>query len=255
MRLGRRPPLAPEKTRRVAFAAMFGEDLPAPASTRDWTARETSRPVWDNDTIGDCTCVTIANNIVGVVKVAYGIDFDPTTQDVLSLYEKFGYDPTKVQPDGSNLTDQGAVFEDVLTYVLKNGFKGHHLIGSTSVDPTNITNIKRTIDWFGVACIGIQLPLAWQKAGVWSLGGFSEGDPDWAPGSWGGHEVCAQKYDENGVFVWTWGQLLYFTFDAIAKFCDEIDAPVWASWIKANDTPAGISLGALEQRANEIRAA
>jgi hypothetical protein len=249
MKLGRKPPLPVEKSRRLAFAAAFGTQLPAPSDSRDWTNGDTSRPIWANDVTGDCTCVTIANDLIGVLRSAYGSDLKITTEDVVRLYENFGYVP------GNEATDQGAVFEDVTNYVLKHGFLGHHMIGSVGVDPKNVANIKRAIDWFGCANFGIELPTAWQNAKDWTLDAYVETSPEWQIGSWGGHEVCAEQYDANGVYVWSWGEKIFFSYDAIAKYCDEIDAPIWASWIKGGLAPNHLSLDTLEAYSADIRAA
>jgi hypothetical protein len=190
----------------------------------------------------------IANDLTGVLKAAYGKTIDISNSDVLKLYGHFGY------INGNPATDQGAVFEDVVNYVLKNGFLGHHLIGSVGVDPTNVENIKRSIDWFGCANFGIELPLTWQNALSWSLDEYVATAPEWQVGSWGGHEVCAEKYDDKGVYIWTWGELVLFTYDAIAKFGIEVDAPIWASWIKSGNAPNGLSLATLEEYSAEIKA-
>lgn len=255
MKLGRMAPHPAERSRRVMMRAVFGDELPEPAITRDWTGGATKRPTFGNLTIGDCTCATIANSIIGAVKAAYGIDFAPTEADVTTLYENFGYRPNAVLPNGDNPTDQGAVFEDVTAFVMKNGFKGHHLIGSVGVDPTNVKDVKRTIDFFGNGHFGLALPIAWQNANAWTLDGYSAGDPNWEPNSWGGHEVDSEIYNENGVWVWTWGMKIFLSYEAAAKYCDELDAPSWASWIKAGKTPAGINLEALENYATAIRQA
>lgn len=258
-KLGRNAPHPAAQSRRVMMRAVLGDDLPSPAPERDWNSGATKRPTWDNDKVGCCTACAVANAITGVAKVSYDEDLLISTPTVLDLYEQTSgpprYNPADVQADGSNPTDDGAVFEDVISYILKNGFDRHHLMGSVGVEPTNVENIKRAIDFFGAAAIGIQLPIAWQNASAWTLDGYSDGDPNWQIGSWGGHETLAAAYNENGVWVWSWGELLYFTFDAIAKYCDEIDALVLASWIKSGKSPAGVDLNSLETYMRSLKEA
>ena len=253
-KLGKLPAHPVDKSRRVSFAALFGTDLPQPAAARDWTGGATSRPDFGNLQVGDCTCAAVANIMAGWVKVAYGKDWLPTTSEVLALYSAVtGYDPRKTDAQGNNPTDTGAVVEDVLTYVLKHGFAGHHLIGSAAIDPGNVVNVKRAIDWFGAVDLGIELPVAWEQAETWDVSTSQSGD--WAPGSAGGHCISAERYDERGLYVWTWGELIPMTWAAVGAYCDTVDVPIGASWIKTGKTPAGISLSTLEARMAQIRAA
>ncbi len=250
MKLGCLPARPKALSKRVDFAAVFGADLPAPPAARDWTEGETKRPVFGNDTVGDCTCAGIANIFVGDLKAAYGADWDPTTRQVLALYSAItGYDPS----DPS--TDKGAVIEDVLAYVLKHGFMGRHLVGSVAVAPSNVANVKRSIDWFGALDIGVMLPLAWQGASEWdgAPGGNMSGP--WQAASWGGHCVVAEKYDDKGLYVWTWGELMLLTWAAVASYVETIDAVIAAAWIKAGRCPDGLSLATLEARMAALKEA
>lgn len=254
MALGRLPKHPLEKSKRVSFASVFGTDLPAPPAARDWTEGATKRPMFGNDNVGDCTCAGIANIFVGDLKAAYCENWAPSTADVLALYSAVaGYDPSQTQPDGSNPTDRGAVIEDVLAYVMKHGFKGHHLVGTVAIEPANVENIKRSIDWFGVVDIGVDLPLAWQTQSIWDVAPNGVATGTYQPASWGGHCVVAEKYDERGLYVWSWGELILLTWGAVATYVDTIDAVIAASWIKAGRSPPGLSLAMLESRMSALR--
>lgn len=256
MALGRLPKHPAERSRRVSFAAVFGTGLPAPPAARDWTEGETKRPMFGNDTVGDCSCAAIANIIIGALKAAYGEDCVPSTADVLALYSAItGYDPSQTQPDGTNPTDRGAVIEDVLAYVMKHGFKGRHLVGTAAIEPANVENIKRSVDWFGNVDIGVDLPLAWQTASVWDVASNGSRAGDYAPNSWGGHCVVAEKYDARGLYAWSWGELILLTWAAVAAYVDTIDGVIAASWIKAGKSPPGLSLATLEERMSALREA
>ncbi len=256
-KLGALRPHPAERSKRVAFAKLFGADLPAPAPAADWTEGATKRPVFGNDAVGDCTCAAVANIIAGALKAAYDKEWFPSTGQVLALYSAItGYDPNAPKDaSGENPTDKGAVIEDVLTYVMKHGAFNHHFAGTAAIDVNDFTNVKRSVDWFGVVDLGVGLPLAWQQADKWTLSGYSAQDPSWQPYSWGGHCVCSEKYDADFIYVWTWGELVPVSWDAFRLYFDTADAVIAASWVKQGMTPSGISLAVLEQRMAELKAA
>ena len=206
---------------------------------------------------GNCTDATVANALIGVAKAAYNIDVVVTTQDALNLYAKTTeppFDPTAPLVDGENPTDNGAVLENVLTYVLKNGFLNHHMIGYVSVQPGNTVNVKQGIDKFGAISLGIQLPLAWQQTESWTLDGYSAGNSQWVPNSWGGHAIAVQKYNSAGVWVWSWGKLIFLSWDAFGLYVDEVDALMFASWIRDGNSPSGDNIVRLEAYMQSLRA-
>lgn len=253
--LGCLPPHPADKSKRVSFAAVFGTELPLPEPVRDWTDGETTRPDFGNNDVGDCTIAAIANIIIGAMRESFGKDWRPTTVDALSLYSAItGFDPSAKLVKGENPTDQGAVVEDVLKYVMNNGAFGHHFIGTAAIDPGNSTDIKRAIDWFGSVDLGISLPSSWKTADSWTMDGYFALSHRWRPGSWGGHSVCAEKYDAESLYVWTWGELIPLSFDAAGVYCDTIDAVLTASWIKRGKSPANLDLSILEERMAAFKA-
>ncbi|HUI19922.1 MAG TPA: hypothetical protein VLZ74_02605 [Methylocella sp.] len=247
-KLGALRPHPAGRSKRVAFAKLFGTDLPAPAPAMDWTEGVTRRPMFGNNKVGDCTCAAVANILVGALKAAYEKDWAPSTDQVLALYSAItGYDPNAPKDaNGENPTDKGAIIEDVLAYVMKHGAFGHQFVGTAAIDVGDFTNIKRAIDWFGVVDLGVGLPLAWQETNKWTLDGYNPQDPEWKPYSWGGHCICSEKYDADYIYVWTWGELVRVSWDAFRLYFDTADAVIAASWIKAGISPAHISLVTLE---------
>jgi hypothetical protein len=256
-KLGALRPHPVERSRRVAFAKLFGAELPMPLPHVDWTDGAGRRPMYGNDRVGDCTCAAIANIVSGALRVAYEKEWYPSTGDVLALYSAItGYDPNAPKDaNGENPTDQGAVIEDVLTYVMRHGAFNHHFIGTAAIEVGDLLNIKRSVDWFGAVDLGVGLPAAWQQADVWSLEGYSAQDPAWQPYSWGGHCVCSQKYDEDHIYVWSWGELIPVRWDAFRLYFDTADAVIAASWVKSGSTPGGVRLDMLEARMSDLRAA
>lgn len=253
-KLGCLPPHPASKSKRVSFVSIFGGSLPMPLEARDWTAGQTHRPMFGNDEVGNCTCAAIANIIVGAIKETYHKDWNPNTADVLALYSKItGFDPSQTDPEtGDNPTDTGAVIEDVISHVIKHGAFGHHLVGTASIYAGDTLNIKRSIDWFGCVDLGVSLPLAWQDQAQWTLNGFHSLSQRWSPGSWGGHCVCSERYDHDFLYVWTWGELVPVSWDAVKSYFDTADAIIPASWIKEGMSPSSVDLAVLEKRMKQF---
>ena len=257
--LGRLPAHPASRSKRVPFVALLAGDLPDPAPARDYTFGVTARPMFGNDVEGDCTCAAIANMFVAWLRVVFGKIWVPTTAQVLALYSAVtGFDPSKTDASGNNPTDKGAVIEDVLAYVEEHGFRGHHLIGSAAIDPTDVVSIKRATDWFGYVDLGVNLPKAWQGLKRWDVPTFWQkltARASWAAGSWGGHCVCSQKYDADGIYVWTWGELIFVSWAAVAAYFDTIDVVLSATWIGKGKSPAGLDEAPLRARMAALKEA
>src|ERR1039458_10393227 len=190
IKLGALAPHPPEHSKRLMLTDFLAPDLPAPKKSVDWTHGVSKRPSFGNNIVGDCTCAAIANIVMGLLKVVYGSGWVPTTSEVFALYSAIsGWSPN----DPS--TDTGCVIEDVVAYVIKHGFVGHHFITSGAVAPTDTDNIKRSIELFGNVDWGAALPIVWQGAGRWPLPPNRSGNN--APGSWGRHSIASEKYDEQ----------------------------------------------------------
>lgn len=241
--LGCLPPHPADKSKRVSFASVFGTDLPTPAAARDWTDGEKARPDFGNNTVGNCTIAAIANIIVGALKKSFSKEWYPTTGDVLSIYYKL-----------TGGKDTGLVIEDVLKYVMNNGAFGHHFIGTAAIDPGNVADIKRAIDWFGCIDLGAGLPKAWMNADKWTMDGYFALSLRWRPNSWGGHCMCAEKYDEEFLYVWSWGTLIPVSWDAVGLYFDTADAVLSASWIRDGKSPGALDLSILEERMAAFKA-
>jgi hypothetical protein len=241
--LGCLPPHPADKSKRVMFTSVFGADRPPAEPARDWTDGETSRPEFGNDKVGDCTIAAVANIIIGSLKESFGKEWYPTTEEALALYYKL-----------TGGADTGLVIEDVLKYVMNNDAFGHHFIGTAAIDPGDVGNIKRAVDWFGCVDLGVSLPKAWLDTDKWTMDGYFALSPKWKPGSWGGHSVCSEKYDADFLYVWSWGEIIPVSWDAVGLYFDSVDAVLTASWIHRGRSPANLDLSVLEVRMAEFKA-
>lgn len=241
-KLGAKQGYSKSESKRLMLAAYLPPDLPEPPVAVDYTGGLTTLPEYDNNRIGDCTCCAIANIITNNLAVAYNKHRIFATEDVVNLYKNFGYNPLAVDQNGNNPTDGGAVVEDVINYVLKNGFMKHHFIGSAAVNPQNIVAVKRAIDLYGAIDIAIALPLIWQTSNVWYMPPNPNITKQTLRGSWGGHCIMSAKYDEQYLYVWSWGKLFAVEWAAFQFYVESVDVIISASWIKENVSPKKVDL-------------
>ena len=95
--LGRLAP-HPEATHpRLKLADYLNKSkLPATPSVIDWCSKVTSWPMFLNDQLGDCTCAAVGHQIQAWTEYA-NTEVTVTDNDILKLYEAFGYNPTILQ--------------------------------------------------------------------------------------------------------------------------------------------------------------
>lgn len=175
-------------------------------------------PEWiigDNDKIGDCSCVGIANSVLGRTTWAGHTTRTPTP-DIIKFYENFGYNPSLTQPDGNNPTDQGAILVNVMRTWMTKGFNTgsgiNKLKAYAAIDPRNFSLLKSSIMIFGDVYIGVDLTVAQQTQTIWS---FVNTTP------WGGHCVLLVGYDESYYYVISWGKVVKVEKSFIEQQCSE----------------------------------
>lgn len=221
-----------------------------PATSTDWAAKVTgymttadgSWGMFANDTIGDCTCADCGHQLMVWTANTGGI-VKPTDQDIINLYSAItGYNPN----DPNN--DQGAAIEDVCAYMKTTGLLGHKLDNYAACDPANIDSVRWAVQLFGTVKIGINLPDSaedqFEASKPWDVVAGAKIE--------GGHDVCIVKYVglSTGQPLWyvvTWGKLQPMTQAFFAKYCDQVDVPLSADWVRQNNTaPSGFDLQALQ---------
>lgn len=180
-----------------------------------------------NDVLGDCGAVGIAN---GARAEAALQDFsiDISTDQVVALYERFGY-----RPDDPK-SDQGVRLLDVLTSQSQKAWLAEDQMPLTgpwaTFDPQDRIMAARVMSNVGWCYSGFDLALADQEADVWDTATpASAGDS--TPGSWGGH--CADELYYNGledtdlVYLATWGKVHPATWRWIKSRKVETHAVLW----------------------------
>lgn len=226
----------------------YAAALPAPPSGYGW-GKAITQP-WGmmlNDTIGDCTCAGVGHAIQ-VYTSNHHKEVTVSDADVLNLYititglEGAAYNPTT----GEN--DNGCVETDVLNYWQDNGFAGHKLGAWAAINQTSKMEVMQAIYYFGGIYIGLELPLSMENQTVWSIPNQKvvTTDPNYAPGSAGGHCVYVVSYDQKHLTCVTWGMTLEMTWDFFFAYCSEAYALISADWV--NDTtkaPNGFDMNTL----------
>jgi hypothetical protein len=127
--------------------------------------------------------------------------------------------------------DQGCYITEVLNVMKAKGFKAggkyYKIDGYVSVDHTDKVKSQVSQIVFGANSIGINLPRDWTQKARWSL-------PTTASGAQivGGHDVTPIDYDEEGVYVSSWGRIYLMEWAAwmSKKYVDEYYAILAQSW-------------------------
>lgn len=187
--------------------------------------------LWGNDEWGDCVAVGKANNLVRLQRLDTHSTVPVGTGMVLDYYKS----KTGAKEPGD---DHDTGMEVIVS--LRDWRAGWKL-------PVGRTGATYAIDAFGLLSpndhemqtaaafllggiqFGLSLPLSAadqiRRGQEWDANGQSVNTSD-EPGSWGGHLVYAKKFDSGGFWCITWGQEQYMTNAFIAKYADEVWAPV-----------------------------
>jgi hypothetical protein len=182
----------------------------------------------DNDQIGDCTAVALANCARAAAALRGDKQFAISTADVICFYEQStGY------VWGEPQTDRGGVIASVLAYQAAHGFPVDHtkIKGAWGTfDPRDRNLMGVAIDVVGSVDLGVALADADKAMTIWDTNSpASAGDP--APGSWGGHSLMIFAYtglgDTDLVELGTWGEWQRATWRWIDSRVQEAHAIAW----------------------------
>lgn len=247
LKLGRLPRVRLPNVAHLS-ALLAGQTLPPPPPSVDYTrALPQTLGAMLNDQLGDCTCAAWGHAVqVWTANTARMVTLPDS--DIEDLYEAAcGYKP------GDPSTDQGGVEQQVLSYLTQTGIGRHKLSAFVEVDVRNLDDVKRAIDWGGVAYIGFNFPDFLQN--LESPGS----DWDTQPGPVhivGGHAVILAGYAFGRFKVISWGNQYTMTERFFSAYCDEAYMLCDSQWLlQTGKTPAGMTLPELEQQGQAIREA
>jgi hypothetical protein len=227
--------------------------LPAPPAKKDWPAAS-KVSAWGmmlNNTLGDCVIAAKGHAVLEWTALT-GTHQAVTLPDSVILA---GYEAVGGYVPGDPSTDNGCDMLTAAQYFQSTGFGGHRISAFATLQAgagMNVLHWQEAINLFGLVDIGLALPTAWQSktnpGDVWDVGPNGTTSGDWAPGSWGGHDVPLMGYDSSAKVyeLITWGQVQYITEAALRAYCDEAYAYLSPDWIYNGAAPNLYSLANLQ---------
>jgi hypothetical protein len=245
MKYGRLAPHPEETHPRVWLHDHLTGPVPLPAVV-DWASLVLTWPMLMNDRLGDCTCAGALHMFQAMTAYA-STEFVPNDTQALHMYECVaGYNPVT----GAN--DNGAVEQDVLQWLHDTGIAGHNIEAFAQVNIKNELLMKGALQTFGSLYVGINCPASMEQQ-------FAAGEViDYVPGSpiEGGHCVIIQRWDDEYLYIVTWGKLVKMTW----RFWEEMGEEAWVvitkDFIEKNGmTPSGLNLTSLLAAFKALQAA
>jgi len=205
-KLGKLAPKRPEGLHMFAFyqsnpLPVAPEKVNVP-SVSDWR-------MLANDKYGDCTFAGIVHARMATAAVLGLTENVPTDEEIVSAYLQY----TQGQ-------DAGAVEADLLKYWQNNELFGSKLAAYAPSDHADFDELKSVIASFGLAYIGVRLPVTFQdqfiKGQPWDLTGTPADDQ-----IEGGHCVILVGYDADHAYCITWGRVQAITWNWLRSYIEE----------------------------------
>lgn len=178
--------------------------------------------LWGNDQFGDCVVAARANHLLRLERIE--------TRRTPGLTDTMAIDTYKamtgcVSPGDSN--DTGLVMLDALAawragWELKFGSstKKYSIDAFGQISTNDHWLLKAATYLFNGIEFGFNLPASAQsqtRQGFWDV----TTGPGSEPGSWGGHAVTCKRFDDQGMYVLSWGREIRVTTAFIDAYADE----------------------------------
>lgn len=238
LRLGR----LPEDTSKPRLTLGPYLTAAAPPPSADWYSRVQAWGTLANDLWGDCVFAANGHIIEQQTALGEGDETVVTDAEALAEYSRVtGFNPD-AGPPGNNPTDQGALIQDGLADLRRNGLAGRRIAAFARVSHARHGEMKTALAELGALSLGVNLPRS-------AMDQFDAGQP-WTVGGdgtiLGGHCVTACGYDATYMYVVSWGRVVPVTWDWLDAYCDEAWAVVSAMWAGAGGKdPEGVDLQGL----------
>jgi hypothetical protein len=245
---------------RLRFKNYRLPDMPTPPPTLDYSAAAMASlsDIYGNDDLGDCVIAGILHDVGIVTGNSCGAPLIATMSQAIAFYSAVGgYDPSQVQPDGSNPSDNGCNPEVAMNYWAQTGAP----IGSKPSAWMSVAaeHAREALWLFGNLSVAMEMPDEWvspmpsSSGFVWDVAG----DPDQE----NGHFVVATGYDQATLDIDSWAMLGKMTNAAVAKYASAagggglyvvVDQDIISK--ATQKAPSGFAFSELEQDFALIRA-
>lgn len=216
---------------------------PPPPPSADWYSHVRAWGVLGNQDWGDCVFAGNGHIIEQQTALGEGTEITITDAQALAEYSRVtGFNPA-AGPPGSNPTDQGALIQDGLADLRKNGLAGQKIAAFARVNEADETELKTALAELGAVSLGVNLPQS-------AMDQFDAGQP-WTVipddgGILGGHCIIAAGYDQQHVYIVSWGRVVPVAWDWLRAYCEEAWAVVSAMWAgRGGKDPEGVDLRGL----------
>lgn len=219
--------------------------IPTYTNNRD---KVTSIGMMCNDRLGDCTEAT-SGHAIQACSANNGNQIIIPDADIIKQYSlDSGYDPK----NGTN--DNGCYDLDVIKRLAKDGLNGHKILAYTTTGTKRLDMIKASIYILGGVRLCALLPISLQNQFIWS-DPFSNLSGDNEPGSWGGHSFLGVDFDENYLYVISWGKICKVEWGWWKAYGNEVHPCLLDDWIIGGKAPNGLYTDALLNDVQALRAA
>ena len=219
----------------LSDGAMLAGVLPTSINRREKAKASLAR-VYLNDRWGDCVFASKAHmfGLWSANDNDSGGEVQATDKEIQDQY--FAYTGGR---------DSGANIADVLQICQTKGFlmggKLYKIDGFVSVDNTKKDLCKVAQLIFGAGSFGLDLPQEWTSAAIWKPTNTR---------IVGGHDVCPIDYDDQGIYVSSWGRIYLMTWDAVmsTRWVTEYYAALGPLWYGSDlIAPCGLKADTLKE--------
>ena len=221
MKLGKLPARHDPRTLRLKHYSS-SEIPPPPAFWRG--AAVVEWPMYANDQYQCCTCAAAAHMVHDWTAIR-------STAQLLSDAEVLG---SYLLLTGGDV-DRGVAMLDALRHWRSHGIGAHQIHSYVALDAHSAEDLRIAISLFGSAYIGLELPNFAMAEGdrrkiPWVVPpGGTTGDA--APNADNGHCVAAIGYDEQNVYVVTWGALKTLSWEFFEAYNEEAYGVLSTDWV------------------------
>ena len=184
-----------------------------------------------NDRYGDCGVAGLAHVFMADAAITHENEASVSDQQTIDYYLKY-----------TNGQDSGVVLSDFLSYVRSQKFYNRKVDAYAPVNVHDVPTLQTAVNLYGASYTGITVTASMQQA-------FEEHQP-WTTSMLnepiiGGHCVPIVGYDDQLLYLVTWGGIQAVTYSAWHQISTEAWAVVTGEFVARNGDGRGVSLSAL----------